>query len=58
MGNRNIELEKLFEAETGEEAISYDMEYDYEFYVPNYTNWLENKVEELIMVILRSGSLS
>lgn len=52
--NRNIDLEQVFKEETGINAVTYDDEYDYEFYVEEYTKWLENKIEELTMVIFRS----
>ena len=55
--NRNTDLEQVFKEETGINAVTYNDEYDYEHYVEEYTQWLENKVEYLTMVIFRSVSI-
>lgn len=44
IGNRNTDLEQVFKEETGINAVTYNEEYDYEHYIEEYTQWLENKV--------------
>lgn len=52
--NRNKELERLYFTCTKEVAVTYDPEYNFEYYTEDYTKWLESKLEEMTKVILRS----
>lgn len=44
--NRNYKLEKEFENEVGMRTVEFDGEYDFDFYMTEYTQWLEIKLEE------------
>ena len=46
---RNYEMEGLYREETGKVAFQGN-------YTINYVHWLESKIEELVMVTLRSNN--